>query len=72
MPVTMPPEWQEINEHCHCCHSWRDLKESSISAMSLLILIFAVFILTAVGWAIAAWVGDDPLHARPTRRDWFE
>lgn len=40
--------------------------------MSLLILIFAVFILTAVGWAIAAWVGDDPLHARPTRRDWFE
>ena len=40
--------------------------------MSILILILAFTLLTAVGWALAAWVQADSFHPRRPRREWFD
>ena len=34
--------WQKINVQCHICHSWQDVSDSIITAMTFLIILLVV------------------------------
>ena len=38
----VPQCWQKINEGWHSCHSWRDVDESSITAMTYFIILVVI------------------------------
>jgi hypothetical protein len=40
--------WQEVDETCHCCHSWQEPNQRTISAMTVL-----AAIIFGGAWAMA-------------------
>jgi hypothetical protein len=61
--TTLAHPWQEINARRHFCHSWQDLHERMIAAMTVLLLL----IVLAVAFAgLADWARHDVLS--PARR----
>jgi hypothetical protein len=45
--------WQEINQHCHCCHWWQDHHGRRIAAMNtvLALLVLAGLVSLLVSYA---------------------
>jgi hypothetical protein len=44
----MAQGWQEINGPCHCCHSWRDLNQRMIAAMTTFTFILVLIALSVL------------------------
>jgi hypothetical protein len=49
----MPRWWLKVNEERHFCHSWRELAERTLSAMTLFWIALA---LAATAWLVARLV----------------
>ena len=64
MPPTMAPTWQEIDEGRQVCHSWPDLIESRITAMTAAISLLVLALLVAAVLATLRDVYDDGLGRR--------
>ncbi|GAB4007360.1 hypothetical protein GCM10028772_19350 [Nocardioides ultimimeridianus] len=64
--------WQQINAPRHSCHSWQKDHERMITAMSIVALIIALPVLTALGRLLTRWVRADSLHPRPPTPTWFD
>ena len=48
--------WQKINAPCHSCHSWQELDESMISAMTT--ILFVLTLLAGLS-ALVAYARND-------------
>ena len=60
----MAPIWQEIDERRQVCHSWRDLAESKITAMTATITLLVLALVVAAVLATLRDVYDDGLGRR--------
>jgi hypothetical protein len=76
MPVACHATWRDVDGVGQSCHSWRQVDESSISAMTTLLLLLALLTLTAwLGARLYDWLRTDGLgRRRPPRdhHDWTE
>jgi hypothetical protein len=74
----MPEGWQEVDAHGQSCHSWRELEERRIPAMTtgtalaLLTLLLGLALGGALLWAVAHLVAGDGYGSRSPRPsdDW--
>ncbi|MBY9073632.1 hypothetical protein K1X13_02240 [Nocardioides sp. WL0053] len=66
MLTIVAQSWQEIDGTCHYCHSWRDLVESMITAMTAaLILLLTAAAVVAFGYLTARVLDGDGYGHRP-------
>lgn len=61
----MAEVWQEIDEQCQVCHSWQELVESMITAMTELLIFWTVVIVLAALMATLRDLYDDGYDRRP-------
>lgn len=55
----MAQSWQEIDAQCLSCHSWQEVYESMITAMTAVLILLAVALIVAIAFAALRDVHDD-------------
>jgi len=55
----MTQRWQKIDAQCPSCHSWQEIVESMITAMTTALILLAVALLIAVAFATLRDVHND-------------
>ena len=60
--------WQKIDAQCHSCHSWPNLDERMITAMTEILIIALALAATAALVRVAWWaLVDNDGYGRPDR-----